>query len=311
MRYRLPVMLRPLLASIALVSVAAACGPKVPTHNGYKQKRTKPWKKAKAVALDEANEAEIDGKVNWAKRRRARWYALTISDYGDLDIKMRSEQIGGEESEEEFDLAFELLNPAGKVLIVADKEEDDAGEEEKSRQLAELEPGTYWIHVYLQDRMQAGSFTLRLKFEPTQAPDESTFPAEVDYVGSLAAVPPVDDAPPPIAVKPKCRGKKCKKPKKPPKPGTKSLRARLVGVKATPSGRVAITLGIGSNRGVTKGARGHVITSGGSRIQGGSFKVSRVTGTRAYASVKASVDSVNKAKYATVKAAPPAAPPAP
>ena len=299
-------MARLIIAGLVLAFAAAGCGPKYPTHNGYKKKQKKPWAKAKEADFDEAGDAEIDGTISWKKRRRARWYAINVSRYSNLSVTLRGEQVGS--TEDEFDLAFELISERGKVLIRADKEEDDAGEEEKTRKVAELDRGLYWLHVFAQNRMDAATFNVRIKLEPVTAPDESTFPREVTYVGKLAAVPPVDDTP--VAAKPpKCRGKKCKRRvvNKPP-PKSNSKKARLISVSARKDGRTSITIGLGKSQGITKGSRGKVVTSSGKSIQGGSFTITRVSATKAWASVRASLDAVNAAKYARVT---PAAAPAP
>ncbi len=68
----------------------------------------------------------------------------------------------------------------------------------------------------------------------------------------------------------------------------------IVGVVGTARG-TRITINRGSNHGVAAGWRGSVVR-GGSTIRLGSFRVSRVTPTRSYAVVKASVDDVISAK---------------
>ncbi len=307
LRY-LPVVFRPILIGFTLLAfaLAAGCGPSAPLHNGYRKKHTKPWLKAKIHSFDEAGEIEIDSKVSWAKRRRARWYAIDVPVFGDLSVTLRSEQIG--ESSDEFDLAFEVLAENGKILLVADKEEDDAGEEEKERALAEVDPGRYLIHVFLQSRLSAATFNLRVKFVPGVQPDDSTFPREVAYIGNLPAVPPVDDAPPPV-VKRKCKkGKRCKRvvTRAPPPSAGKSVRVRITGITASERGS-RIRIGAGKNKGITKGSRGAVISKGGSRITNGGFTVSRVTATESFASVRAKSDAVNGAKYVRIKLTPPPA----
>ncbi len=295
---------RPILIGFTILAfaLAAGCGPSAPLHNGYRKNRAKPWLKAKVNQFDEAGEIEIDSKVSWAKRRRARWYAIDVPAFGDLSVTLRSEQIG--ESSDEFDLAFEVLAENGKVLLVADKEEDDAGEEEKERALAEVDPGRYLIHVFLQSRTHAATFNLRVKFVPGVQPNDSTFPRDVAYIGNLPAVPPVDDAPPPVIVRHKCKGKKCKRViRVPPPTAGKSVRVRITGITASERGS-RIRIGAGKNKGITKGSRGAIITKSGTRITNGIFTVSRVTSTESFASVRAKSDAINAAKYVRIKVAP-------
>ena len=303
MRYLLAMHRRLLPLSIALGFAATACGPKAPTHNGYKPTQTKPWTKAKKLEWSDDFEAEVDDEVSYPKRRRARWYEIEVPRFGELELKLASSQIG--EPAPEFDLAFEVLNPAGRVLARADAEEDDAGEETKERTITELPAGIYRVHIYAQKRTDAAEFNLRLKFKPLKPPDESDFPAEVPYVGALAAVPPVDDAPPPIVRRPRCRGNRCRKPPprrepEPEQPVAKAMKARIAGITAR-EGRTMIRIAAGQNRGIAVGWSGSVVTRAGKAISNGGFQITKVTATESYASVRASSDAVNAAKYVRLR----------
>jgi hypothetical protein len=279
-----------------------ACGPKVPTHNGYKNNRTEPWKKAKTLEWSEDMEAEVDDTVDYAKRWRARWFEVKAPRFGELEFKLEYTQL--REPRPEFDLAFEIIDASGRVLVRADAEEDDAGEDTKERTITEVPEGVYWVHVYTQDRTDRAEFNLRVKFKPLAAPDDSNFPDEVAYTPALAAVPPVDDAPPPIVRRPRCRRPPCGRPRKPDPPDTgpkpKAVMVRISGITAR-EGRTAIRIAAGKNRGIETGWSGSVVTKAGRGIANGGFKISRVSATESYASVRASSDAVNAAKYVRIR----------
>jgi hypothetical protein len=289
-------MLRVLLMSALL---AAACGPAIPEHNGYKGNNVKPWRNAKVLELDEVFEAEVDESVDYRKRKRAKWYAIDTPEYGELQVKLTASTLALGEVRN-FDLAFEVLDSNFNMLTRADAEEDDAGEEKKERTLYELSGGRYFVHIYAQQRVDAADFTLRVLFKAEKKAYESNFPAKVAYVSALAAVPPVDDSPLPEPPK-RCRGKNCKKrtPKVNDKPST-SVQARISGITAS-GGGTRIKINKGSSAGVQKGWKGSVITKGGSSIAGGGFTVSSVSSNESYATVSATPDAVTSAKYVRLR----------
>lgn len=293
---------RVLALSAGTIAMAASCGPAYPTHDGYPEARRSPWEKPKVLELSSDREAEVDDSVSYVKRRRARWYAIDIPAFGEMDVRVSTSQLG--KQDDEFDLAFEILAPDGRVLIRADAEEDDAGEDTKERTITEVPEGVYWVHVYTQDRTDRAEFNLRVKFKPLAAPDDSNFPDEVAYTPALAAVPPVDDAPPPIVRRPRCRRPPCGRPRKPDPPDTgpkpKAVMVRISGITAR-EGRTAIRIAAGKNRGIETGWSGSVVTKAGRGIANGGFKISRVSATESYASVRASSDAVNAAKYVRIR----------
>ena len=288
-------MLRVLLISAV---AASACGPAIPEHNGEKSATATPWRKAKLLELDESFEAEVDDTVDYRNRKRARWYAVETPAYGELQVKLTASPLVLGEARD-IDLAFEVLDSNFNVLTRADAEEDDAGEENKDRTLYELNEGRYFIHVYVQQRIDAAEFTVRVQFKAENKQYESNFPARVAYVPILAAVPPVDDAPVAQPPRKKCRGSKCRKrePKVADKP---AVRARISGITASGSG-TQIKINKGSSAGVKEGWKGSVITRSGSSIAGGGFTVKRVSSSESYATVKATPDAVTSAKYVRLR----------
>lgn len=296
-------MMRPVWP-VALSAVLAACGgTDVPTHSGYKNPKATPWRKPTVLLLDDQGEAEVDDSLSYPKRMRARWFAVDVPSGGQLEVQVQTEPQG----DRDVDLAFEVLNEGYEVLVRADRDEEDAGEEQKSRTLKELRPGRYYVHVYAQRRLDEADFSLSLMFKPGAAAAEaSNFPASVAFVGALADVPAVDDGPPPgPPPKKPCKGARCKKrpPEEPkePEPQVKALKARVAGIVSTSAGGTLIRIDRGSQQGVAVGWKGAVESRDGKPIAGGSFEVSRVTAAESFGTVKASANSVTQAKYVRLR----------
>jgi hypothetical protein len=289
---------------VALAALLAACGgADVPSHSGYKNPKATPWRKPTVLLLDDQGEAEVDDSVSYPKRLRARWFAVDLPTGGQLELQVQTEPQG----DRQVDLAFEVLNEGYEVLVRADRDEEDAGEEQKSRALKELRPGRYYIHVYAQRRLDEADFTLAVTFRPGAAAREaSNFPASVAFVGTLPDVPAVDDAPPPGPPPRKpCKGSKCKKrpPEEPKEPETpvKAVRARVAGIVSETSGGTQIRIDRGSQQGVAVGWKGSVESRDGKAVAGGSFEVSRVTAAESFGTVWASASTVTQAKYVRLR----------
>ena len=245
------------IVPVGLALLVACGGTKVPLHSGYKNDKAKPWKSAKLIKLDAKNEGKADGSLSYAAYQRARWYYIQIPAHGELSFKIEVTP-PGDEANEDFDLAVEILDPGYRVIGKSDKEEEDAGELTKNKTLFDLEPGKYFVHLYLQGRMDTADYNLKATFKPTTAAEmKSDFPAQVAFLPSLPMVPLNDDTPrsykPPIIVSSKPR---------PRPPGPKKddpvvavvLNARIVGVSVV-SGGTRITLGRGTNTGAKSGMK--------------------------------------------------------
>lgn len=314
-----------LTATLYAASALWACGgPQVPTHDGYRSNWDEGWEKPRPLELDEDNEAEVDGELSYPKRRRVRWYSVTLPGDGELEMVLTNSPLGvvSEEEEEEedaedpFDVGFELYDQNYKMLLRADKGEDDAGDRKKARTAYELRKGTYLVHVFLQRRLDEAEYTLRVKYSSGQVEPQTNFPKEVAYVEDLAVVPALDDAPPPEKKKPRprCRGSKCKKkprgddpPKKDPEetgttPTADKLRVKIIVVRGQSGGGTAITVAAGTDRGVDKGWTGQVVTKKGQAIPGGEFTITSAKNTSARGSVNISPDAVKQAGYAILRA---------
>ena len=243
---------------VPLLAFLVACGgPKVPVHSGYKNDKAKPWKSAKQIKLDTKNEGKADGSLNYASYQRARWYYIQTPAHGELSFKIEITP-PGDEANEDFDLAVEVLDPGFRVIGKSDKEDEDAGELVKNKTLFDLEPGKYYLHLYLQGRMDTADYLVKTTFKPTAGEAKSDFPAQVAFLPSLPMVPLNDDTPksyrPPVVVSSKPRPPKPPAPKKDdPKP-VQVLSARIVGVSVS-GGGTRIILGRGTNTGATTGMK--------------------------------------------------------
>jgi hypothetical protein len=285
-----------LVLSAALLVLAACGGADFPSHNGYGSKKAKPWRKPIVVALDARGEAEVDDVVSYPRKQRARWFAVDLPGSGELDVDLSVTPI----SDRRLDLAFEVLDEGYRMLVRADREEDDAGEDEKRRTLYELPPGRYYVHVWAQGRTDEADFTMNLRYRPAVVASDSGFPGTVAFVGQLAEVPSSDDSPAAVVVKPRCKGKDCTKKPAPEPAVDRSLRARIAGI-TTSGTSTAIKIDRGASEGVAVGWRGEVITRDGKAIPGGRFEVSRVSQRESFATVKASSDAVTAAKYVRLR----------
>ena len=279
---------------LAIIFALAGCGPRV-VHDGYKSPKQKPWKKPKVLKFDEDNEAEIDDHIDYPKRRRAKWYAVDLPTFGNLKLRLSVQPLDDEERE--LDVAMEILDSTYRVIERADRDEDDAGDLNKRRTLEELDSGRYYIHIYAQQRLDTAEYTLTALFESGLKAYESTFPADVPYVGILPAVPLFDDTP----TKPPPKKRIVRK-KRPTKKPTKTVRGRISGITTTGKG-TRIKIDRGSSQGVEKGWRGVVVTKRGKAIENGRFTVSKVSSSESYGLVRATQDAVTAAKY--VRLSPP------
>jgi len=258
----------------ALVALLCACGGvKVPKHSGYKSEKAKPWKKPKVLTWDEKLEAKAEGDLEYKDFRRARWFAIDLPSQGELTLRLEITP-PGEQTNEDFDLGLEVLDPGFRVISKSDMEDDEAGELTKTKALLDLNPGRYYVHLYLQGRLDSADYILRLTYKRT-APAEvkSNFPAEVSFVPSLAMVPLNDDTPksykPPTTTVVKVVRKPGQpKPPKEDKPVVAAIQARVIGVSIV-SGGTQITVGKGTATGAAVGMKGKInnLATGGFTLQ--------------------------------------------
>lgn len=263
----------PAIVTTCMVVASACGGPQVPTHAGYKNEKAKPWKKPKVLQLDDKLEAKTDGELSYPGMTRARWFAIDLPANGELTLRLEITP-PGEATNEDFDLALEVLDPGFRVISKSDLEESDAGELTKTKTLLDLVPGRYLVHLYLQGRMDSADYILRASFRRTAAAEvKSNFPAEVDFVPQLPMVAITDDTP--AGYKPKSttvvkvipRGPR--PPKEEKKPVVSAIGARIINVSVGAEGtRLTIGRGTESEPPVSDGMSGAI-----TGIAGSSFKL--------------------------------------
>ena len=292
----------PVLAAV----LAGACGgPKVPAHSGYKSDKSEPWKKAKALAWNDKMEAKADDDLSYAEMRRAKWYVVNLPRPGQMEVRLEVTP-GGETPTEDFDLAMEIMDEGYRVISKADSEDEDAGETTKNKTLFDLQPGRYYIHLYLEGRLDAADFALKLAYKPTgEVVVASDFPAQVAFLGPLPVVLATDDAPvgyhktAPVVVQQTTKGHRPTGPKAPPipvAPPTKALSGRIVGV-AVQGGSTLVTIAVGTDAGAQNGMRAHV------KGLGGTYELASCGPRTCKATVGATVDQI-KAGGSTVTIGP-------
>lgn len=278
------------IASLSIVlgcAVTACGGPQIPTHNGYKPKEAKPWKKPKALKFDDKGEAKAEGDLSYADMRRARWFELSLPSSGQLALALEVTP-PGDAVNEEFDLGMEVVDPAYRVISKSDLDDEDAHELNKKKTLVELAAGKYLVHLYLQGRMDTADFVLRATFKATAAAEvKSNFPADVLFVPVLAQVPLQDDTPrnyKPVVVE-KHGPKHVRPAPTPAVPAAATVSARIINVQVV-AGGTQITLARGTSTGATDGMHGSI------RGVPGAFQIGGCNERTCTATIKATPDQL-------------------
>ncbi|MEZ4368035.1 MAG: hypothetical protein R2939_17405, partial [Kofleriaceae bacterium] len=113
--------------TLAVAALLVGCGASIPEHSGYKSDKAKPWKKPKVLTLDDKLEAKYEDDLSYAEFRRARWLAVDLPMPGDLRLSLEASPAPPYD-DEDFDLAMELYDGSGDLLVTADLDSDDAHE---------------------------------------------------------------------------------------------------------------------------------------------------------------------------------------
>ncbi len=250
------------LGLLVLLALAACGGTQIPQHNGYKA-NAKPWKKFKTLKFDDKGEAKAEGDLSYPGQKRSAWFAVDMPVPGEVDFRIEITP-PGDAVNDAFDLGAEVLDAGYRMLVRKDNEEGDAqGDLNKQLAIKDQPPGRYYVHLYLQGRLDTADYILHAVLKGS-APAEmkSDFPAQVAFVPALPMVPATDDTPknyhPPVAVV------VVKKPHKgqtpvaaPPPPVATTISARIISV-AIVSGGTQITVGRGTSSGATSGMKGKI-----------------------------------------------------
>ena len=291
-------MRRVVVPGLLFAVAATACGGvQVPTHNGYKGEKVKPWKKPKTLKLNDKLEAKAEGDLSYADMRRAMWFAVDTVSLGTLDLRVEITP-PGDATNDDFDLGMETYDAATyKMLSRADLDEADAHELNKKQSLVELPAGKYLIHLYLQGRLDTAEYVLHVAFHATTpSAAKSDFPAQVAFVPILPMVPLDDDTPksfkppPPVVTHVGHRPPPTPTAPTPPK---EVLTARILGISVVGKG-TQITVGRGTSSGASAGMK--------AKIQGvpGTFTLDSCSDRTCVAVVSATPDQIKSAGTVTL-----------
>ena len=286
-------------AILALASMAA-CTRNIPqASNSGKDAR---YKGAKKIEL-ENGEGRTKGIVTYPGGDRVDWKYFEIPEEkkGSIKINLRHKP-----PRPGLDVAFDVYDQY--FARVARAKPSSRGKRSKSLTVKNMEPGKYYIQVYAPRRIDAGSYRLKLRFKERKEVAEVDIAALADQIPEPPTLPAV---PEPIVVDPEeakrleeeAAAKKAEEDAAAaaaaadaPKPVT----ARIVNVQAASGGSVIITLNKGKENGVERGWAGNILRGGrdGESLEGGDFKVIKVTSRESVGKVKLSVDQVKANKYA-------------
>lgn len=255
-------------------------------HSGYKGKNPQPWKKAKTLKFDDKHVAKAEGDLSYKRYKRAAWYVANLDQAGKLDLEL---EVTPPTDEGEFDLGFEVMDSGFRTIAKSDLEEgDDAGELTKTKSLKDLEPGKYYVHLYLQGRLDTADYVLRATFKAMPSVGQSDFPAQVAFPPPLPMVPLQDDTPLPEH-KPTVvhKGPRKETPKEEPKKATGTkLTAVIIGMKVDGKG-TKITIALGTQAGAGVGMQGQVVG-----LAKGTFSIDSCTDRTCTATVGATADEI-------------------
>jgi hypothetical protein len=281
------------LSLVLLLIVAGCAGTQVPQHNGYKGKKPQPWKKAKALKFDDKMEAKAEGDLSYPGMKRAAWFVADLQQGGELDVRVEITP-PGDGVNDEFDLGVEVMDSGFRTIAKSDLEDGEAGELTKTKSLLDLEPGKYYVHLYLQGRLDTADYVLRATFKPMSTVGKSDFPAQVAFVPTLPMVPLSDDTPktykatttattavvkrtPPKGTPPK---------KDEPKAPTTELSAKIMSVSVV-GGATQITISRGTSGNAAVGMKGKIVG-----VSNGEFALAACTERTCTATLKVTPDQI-------------------
>ena len=243
-------------------------GPRIPQHDGYRP-NSKPWKKFKTLKFNDKGEAKSEGDLSYPARHRAAWFAVDLPVPGEVDFRVEITP-PGDAVNDMFDLGTEVLDSGYRMLVRKDNDEGDSqGELNKQLVIKDQPAGRYYVHLYLQGRLDTCDYILHAQMK-SSAPAEvkSDFPAQVAFVPALPMVPVTDDTPksyrpPSSVVVTTHRRPHTHTAAPPPPPPTPAVTARIISVSIV-AGGTQITVSRGTKTGAAAGMKGQVsgVTNG-------------------------------------------------
>lgn len=255
-------------------------------HNGYPNTNA-PWKRAQVVPF-QTHVATLEGDLDFAARRRAKWFRVALDTPGVLDVQL---SVTGEADDSAFNVAVEVYSPSLQILA-----RDDArayASKQKRITATAAEPGNYLIHLYLHRANDASEYKLVLQLTGGELPVATT----VAMPPRLPVVPLMDDTlaeAPPAAQR--TRRPPAALPEPRPTPPPRRLIARIINV-TVGKGATTITVNRGTKHGLTDQQTGHVVG-----VRGAEFRLIDCGSNTCRAHVNATPDQLQRA--ATVEITP-------
>lgn len=253
-------------------------------------------KGAKTIELEDG-EARVRDIVTYPGGDRVDWKVVTLPEgqKGQLKIRLRMRP-----ARPGMDVAFNVYDEwFGRI---ARAKPGDGSKRTKGVKIDDAR-GTYYIQVYAPRRKDAAEYRLALRFRERKAPDagaDADLLAQLDDPPSLPAVPEPAPEPEPepdpgagpggpgAGPAPGVGG-----PEPEPEPVVSSIKARVIRVQVASGGGVIVTLNRGKNDGVARGWKGTVLQrSSESPLDGGEFKIIKVTTRASVARIKLTLDQI-------------------
>ena len=258
-------------------------------------------KGAKTIELDDG-EARVKDIVTYPGGDRVDWKVFEIPEglQGDMRVKLKWRP-----ARPGMDLSFNIYDQWNH-RIARVKPKKKTRKRSKSVKLKGLKAGKYFVQIYASGRMDAGKYTLSLRFKerkPVKVPSIEELAGFIDDPPTLPAVLiPKEKTPEEIAAEQEAAAKAASEAEAAAAANAEAAAAaaeankpvysRVRKTQKSGSG-VIITIGAGRNKRVDKGWVGSLLRgSSKSPLPDGEFKVIKVTKTEAIAKVKLSLDQV-------------------
>jgi hypothetical protein len=185
-----------------------------------------------------------------------------------------------------LDLAFDVYDQY-LARIARARPTPGSGKRTKKITLRDVGPGKYYIQIYAPTRGDAGTYRVTVDFKPDTVVAQADKPGEIPDPPVLPAIAEATEAPPegtPPPVAPTTQPT--------PVPTAQPVRARISKYDVSGGGTLIITIDKGKNAGVETGWQGQVLGGSGQPVRGGTFTVTKVTGSEAQGKVGLSVDQI-------------------
>lgn len=287
------------LLGVPIALLIAGCARNVPqdSHSG---KDFSP-KGAKTIALEGGEGSSRKDIVTYPGGDRVDWKVLEIPEgpKGVLEVKIhyKSPRPGLDLAFSVFDADFHEVGAAGPTP------KDPEGS--KSVKVDPVGAGTYYLQVYAPERGDAAEYLVMVRFKEADLLADAggaAEPSDIPFPPSLPAVPEAEpDAPPPPPPEDPPGGTTPPDPIEDPVVAAEPVKAKVMNYQVSSSGLI-ITLDKGADAGIDRGWSGVVLRgSSDTTLDGGEFKIIKVTATRAVGKVNMSVDQIKANRYVLIQ----------